>query len=124
MKDLKNFILEAKIKADKLEYGDQFVLKKDWVFDLSNIEFAERHRYIPTGVVGSLMRMTKRKNSPITLETDMGDRYVRFAKGSEFMFKSINGDFIILGYVYKGEICFSIALEEYDFDNKFFQKVK
>ena len=31
MKDLKNFILEAKIKADKLEYGTMFILKKGLV---------------------------------------------------------------------------------------------
>ena len=122
MKDLKNFILEAKIKADKLEYGTMFILKKDWSFELRNIEFTESHRYIPTGSVSSLKKMAKRKNSLITLENDMGDKYVRFAEGSEFMFKTINNDFIILDYVYKGENCFSIALEDYDFDNKFFKK--
>lgn len=124
MKDLKNFILEAKIKADKLEYGTQFILKKDWGFELVNIKFTENHRYVPAGTVNNILKMTKRKNSPVTLEVDMGDKYVRFAKGSEFMFTSMNGDYIVLNYMYNGSPCFSIALEDYDFDNKFFQKVK
>ena len=124
MKTLKEIILEAEIKTNKLDDGDMFVLKRDWSFNLSNIKFAENHRYVPSGTVNCLTKMAKGKNSLVSLEMDMDDTWVNFAKGSEFKFKTMKEDLIILSYMHKGQDCVSIALESYDFDSKFFQKVK